>query len=117
MKVNNSTSNPIASGESTGSHQAGRAADAKKTDRTSAAQNTGPGKALENNRSNALENTTISPQSREFAQAKVAAAEAPDVREDRIAELKKRIDENNYDVDSKAVADRLVDDHLKMGMS
>ena len=35
-------------------------------------------------------------------------------REAKIAELRKRIAEGSYHVDSKAVADRMVDDHMKM---
>ncbi len=58
--------------------------------------------------------TEISSRSRDFARVKNLAQEAPDVREDRVASLKQRIAEGKYQVDHGAVADRLVDDHLKM---
>lgn len=60
----------------------------------------------------------ISAKGKEYAAAKAAAAAAPDVREDKIAALKAKIAEGKYHVDVDAVADRMVDEHLKMsGMS
>ncbi len=59
-------------------------------------------------------NTEISAKSKEFAQAKAVASDAPDVREDRVADLKRKIAEGSYVVDNEALADRLVDDHLRM---
>jgi flagellar biosynthesis anti-sigma factor FlgM len=58
--------------------------------------------------------TEISSKSKEFANAKALANSAPDVRADKIAELKRRIADKSYKVDSAAVADKLVDDHLRM---
>ncbi|MEK7691847.1 MAG: flagellar biosynthesis anti-sigma factor FlgM [Bdellovibrionota bacterium] len=54
----------------------------------------------------------ISARARDLSKAKSAAAGAPDVREEKIAELKRRIAEGRYKVDSAAVADKMVDDHL-----
>lgn len=60
----------------------------------------------------------ISSKGKEFARAREIAAKSPDVREEKIAELRRRIAEGKYSVDNKAVADRLVDEHIKMsGMS
>jgi negative regulator of flagellin synthesis FlgM len=56
----------------------------------------------------------ISEKGKEFAKAKAVANEAPDVREDKIAALKARIAEGKYKVDADAIADRMVDEHLKM---
>jgi negative regulator of flagellin synthesis FlgM len=58
----------------------------------------------------------ISSKARELASAKAAASGAPDVREAKIAELKERIAAGKYKVDAKAVADRMVDDHLSSGI-
>jgi negative regulator of flagellin synthesis FlgM len=58
--------------------------------------------------------TEISAKSKEFAQAKGIATDAPDMRDEKIAELKKRISEGSYNVNPDAVSDRLVDEHLKM---
>ena len=38
----------------------------------------------------------------------------PDVREKKVQDLKKKIKDGTYKVDSKKVADRLVDEHLKV---
>lgn len=54
----------------------------------------------------------ISAQGREFARAKAAAHEAPDVREEKVAELKRRIAEGKYGVQADKIADRMVDEHL-----
>jgi negative regulator of flagellin synthesis FlgM len=54
----------------------------------------------------------ISAKGKEFAQVHAAAKAAPDVREDRIAALKKQIQEGKYEVDSKKIADKMVGDHL-----
>lgn len=56
----------------------------------------------------------ISSRGREFASAKAVADGAPDVREEKIAELKRRIAAGKYQVDAEAVANRMVDDHIKM---
>lgn len=56
----------------------------------------------------------ISARAKDAAKAKSAAMSAPDVREQKIAELKRRISEGAYNVDANAVADRMVDDHLSM---
>jgi negative regulator of flagellin synthesis FlgM len=58
----------------------------------------------------------ISARAKELASAKAAATSAPDVREAKIAELKERIAAGKYNVDPKAVADRMVDEHLSSGI-
>jgi negative regulator of flagellin synthesis FlgM len=58
--------------------------------------------------------TEISSKARDLAKAKKAASEAPDVRESRIAELREKIQNKTYNVSADAIADRLVDDHLRM---
>lgn len=54
----------------------------------------------------------ISSKGREFAQAKEIASGAPNVREEKVAKLREMISAGKYKVDSKAVADRMVDEHL-----
>jgi negative regulator of flagellin synthesis FlgM len=53
----------------------------------------------------------ISDKGKEFAKAHAAASAAPDVRESRIAELKKRIADGNYKIDSDKIADRMMSEH------
>lgn len=54
----------------------------------------------------------ISGKAKEAAKAKSVATATPDVREDKIAALKARIADGSYKVDSKAIADKMVDEHL-----
>jgi negative regulator of flagellin synthesis FlgM len=76
---------------------------AEKTDKASAASTS----------STAAANTEISSKGKEFAKAKAAAAKAPDVREDRVADLKSQIASGKYKVDSDAIADRMFDEHIQ----
>ena len=54
----------------------------------------------------------ISAKGKDFASAHAVAKSAPDVREDRIAELKKRIAEGKYEVDANKLADKMVSEHM-----
>lgn len=56
----------------------------------------------------------ISSRAREAAQAHSIAAETPDVREDKVAELKKRIAEGSYKIDSDAIADKMISEHMAL---
>jgi len=53
----------------------------------------------------------ISERAKDFAKAHAVASAAPDVREDRIAELKKRIASGEYKVDSEKVAEKMIGEH------
>jgi negative regulator of flagellin synthesis FlgM len=86
------------------------AGEAKHTEK-GAAPSTGD---VSSKRVNADVKADISSRSKEFANAKAVANSAPDVRADKIAELKRRIADKSYKVDSAAVADKLVDEHLRM---
>jgi negative regulator of flagellin synthesis FlgM len=54
----------------------------------------------------------LSPRAREAQKAREIATGGPDVDEAKIAKYQKLIDSGNYKVDAKAVADRLVEEHL-----
>ena len=58
-------------------------------------------------------NTNISGRAKEMAMAKTVATSADDVREAKIAELKRRIASKEYNVKPDAIADRMVDEHLQ----
>ena len=51
----------------------------------------------------------LSTASKETQTAREIIASEPDVREDKVSELKKRIESGNYTIDNKAVADKIVD--------
>ena len=105
MRVNQSGNNPVQNAEVSGTKKSGRAAEAdlaKKAPSSAASQASGD------------TNTEISAKGKEFAKAKAVASGAPDVHEEKIAELKKRIAAGKYNVDADAIADKMVDEHLKV---
>lgn len=54
----------------------------------------------------------ISQASKEAQRIKEIVASEPDIREDKVAELKDKIERGTYKVDNNAVADKLVDSFL-----
>jgi negative regulator of flagellin synthesis FlgM len=82
----------------------------KKTDRAAAAAKS---KSASAPSGEASVNTNISSRAKEMAQAKSVAAQAPDVRDERVERLKKMIAEGKYKVDEKAIADKMVKEHLE----
>lgn len=58
----------------------------------------------------------ISAKAKEFSKAQELASKAPDVREEKIAELKKRIASGNYQVNAQAIADKMVEEHVTSGI-
>ena len=58
----------------------------------------------------------ISEAGKDFAKARSVAHSAPDTREEKIAELKKRIAGGKYEVNADAIADKMVDEHLQTGL-
>src|SRR4051812_28767976 len=103
MRVTNPNNSPIQRPEVSGAKQTGKAGAAPEARKNERPADADVAEAV---------SASISPRSREFAQAKAVATSAPDVREDKIAELRKRIAEKSYHVNSDAIADRMVDDHL-----
>jgi negative regulator of flagellin synthesis FlgM len=93
----------------TNSTQAAEASAAKQNGKTAKAQQ---------NKSAAVDpgavKSDISSRGREAARAKAIANAAPDVREEKIAELKQKIAAGKYRVNPEAIADRMVDEHLAM---
>jgi len=54
----------------------------------------------------------LSTASKEAQTAREIIASEPDVREDKVAELRKRIESGDYTIDNKAVADKIVDSFM-----
>lgn len=54
------------------------------------------------------ERVEISPQAREIQRLRAALEEIPDVRQKRVQEIRKLIQEGRYEVDLDAVSDRLL---------
>lgn len=55
----------------------------------------------------------LSPRAQEAKRIKELAMAAPDVDEAKVAKFRKLIDEGKYNIDAKAIADRMVDEHLE----
>ncbi len=54
----------------------------------------------------------LSTASKEAQTAREIIASEPDVREEKVSELRKRIESGNYTVDNKAVADKIVNSFI-----
>lgn len=107
MRVNQSGNNYVQNNEASGSKQTSRASAPNATKRfekvASATAGGTEGAKPE-----------ISAKAKEFARAKEVASNAPDIREEKIAELRRRIAAGQYKTDPEEIADRMVDHHLEM---
>lgn len=54
----------------------------------------------------------VSPRAQEAKKIKELAMAAPDVDEAKVAKFRQLIDDGKYKIDAKAIADRMVDEHL-----
>jgi flagellar biosynthesis anti-sigma factor FlgM len=103
MKVNNTTTQPLQNTE--GAKAAERAQKALKSGNVDGA---GPATGATSIDSGGAE---ISDRAKEMALASEVAKGAADIREAKIADLKKRIANKEYNVKPEAIADKLVDEH------
>ena len=71
------------------------------------------GRADAGNAETAPVKSQISSRAKDMAKAKDVALRAPDVREDRVAELKSRIQKKQYHVSPEDIADKLLKEHLE----
>src|SRR5258708_569821 len=104
MRINNTENSAVANSEAGGARRtekAGHTAHAKKGEKVSSAE-----------KGSEAVNSDISTKAKDFAKARSVAAEAPDVREEKVADLKRRIASGKYNVDADAIAERLVEEHL-----
>jgi negative regulator of flagellin synthesis FlgM len=51
---------------------------------------------------------SLSPQARELMEAQRLLADMPDVREDKVREIKQRIDEGRYRIESETIAAQMI---------
>ncbi len=105
MRVNPTNSSPI---------QSTTTSDAKKTDKLKSTASEGRVAAAPSVSKTDSAEAQISSKAKDMATAKQVAGDTSDVREAKVAELREKILNKKYDVSSSAIADRLVDDHLKM---
>lgn len=55
---------------------------------------------------------SVSSRAQDMKKAKEIAKNTPDIREDRVAELQKAIDQGKYKVSAKDIADKMVDEEM-----
>jgi negative regulator of flagellin synthesis FlgM len=55
----------------------------------------------------------LSPQAQQIQEARVIIESLPDVRQDKIDELKSRIASNTYEIDATKIAKKMIDNALK----
>ena len=87
---------------------------AKKSEKLKNESYEGRSKGTSEVTSNGSANAEISSRAKEMSSAKQAATDAPDVRESKIAALREQIQNKKYNVSADAIADKLVDDHIRM---
>ena len=88
---------------------------ADKADKVSNQKGSGAAKALENPADLiGAARVDVSPRAQEAKRIKELAMAAPDVDMEKVAKFRNLIDSGQYKVDAKAVADRMVDEHLEV---
>lgn len=86
----------------------------KKSEKTDSSKNTNKQSAVAAELGGSSE-IALSQRAKDMKKIKeVAMKSSPDVDEAKVARFQKLIDSGKYKVDSKAIADRLVDEELKM---
>ena len=92
--------------------------DGAKTERAKSGPTTSPAaSALKEGKASELGSSTrvdVSPKAQEAKRIKDLALAAPDVDEAKVAKFRQMIDEGKYKIDAKAIADKMVDEHLAM---
>lgn len=90
-------------------------AESAKTDKANSKKvnNNAAQEVLQNAKNDAVK-VDLSTQAKDIRQAKELAMASPDIDFNKVEKFQKLIDEGKYKVDSKAVADRMVEDSLMM---
>jgi len=70
------------------------------------------GNVTKNGRSTNAMSPDISSKAKGMARAHEVATQAPDVREDRVAALKQKIQSGEYKVDAEGLADKILSEHM-----
>lgn len=84
----------------------------KATDKAAAAKAAEEARKAKSSQTTGGAAVDISDQAHLMKQARDIVYASPDIRADRVSDLKRRIKDGSYKVDANAVADKLVDEHL-----
>ena len=108
MRVNQPASGSVQNAQSTGIGSSAKAERAARTnDSAGARRASGQQTTIEGSAK-----SEISSRAKEMSKAKSLAEQAPDVREAKVEDLKRRIAAGKYNVDADAIADRLMSEHM-----
>lgn len=114
MRVNHTGNNPVQSAETRSAKQTHKKGTTQGVHGAHHAHSAKHARSTEGAAADGVK-ASISSKARDQARAREIASRTPDVREDRIAELKQRIAQGRYHIDADAIADRMVDEHLRSG--
>ncbi|MBS4538150.1 flagellar biosynthesis anti-sigma factor FlgM [Clostridium sp. D2Q-11] len=64
----------------------------------------------ENSRLKKKDEFTISDEAKDIQKALKVAKDSPDIREEKIREIKMKVDSGNYSIDPKKVAEKIIED-------
>lgn len=73
-------------------------------------KNTNTKKVKESNRLSKKDEFSISKEAKEIQRAMKAAKNSPDIRKEKIQEIRERINSGNYNVDAKKIAEKMIDE-------
>lgn len=93
--------------------QSEKASGAAKTGGANKSSSASESAAANATNSSAATKVELSPRVQDIKKIKELAKNAPDVDADKVAKFKQMIAEGKYKVDAKAVANKMVDEHLK----
>jgi negative regulator of flagellin synthesis FlgM len=105
MRINPSNSSPVQANDTSGARKTERMKNGAYEARTES-----PATSAKTDSASA----EISSKAKDMAKAQQIAADTPDVREAKIAALREQIQNKKYNVSANDVADRLVDDHIRL---
>jgi len=105
MRINQTHSSPVQANDTSG---------AKKTDKTKQSAYEDRVEDKKSSQVTDSASTEISSRAKDMAKAQQVATDTPDVREAKIAALREQIQNRKYNVSANDVADRLVDDHMRL---
>ena len=82
----------------------------KRSDQTEKSKNVSKGKTLATETGNKVDHVSISDRSREIQKLETVIAQMPDLREDKVEDLKSRIKNGQYNIDPKEVAKKILEE-------
>lgn len=83
----------------------------KRSVQTEKSKNISKGKSPDPGTGNKIDHVSISASSREIQKLEIVIAQTPDVRQDKVQDLKSRIKSGQYNIDSRKVAGKILEEY------